>query len=519
MRFNGCFIGMVLFILFFAGLCSPAMAVIRIMPLGDSITLGINSGASPDDNDHYISYRSDLWNKLVAAGYNGGIDFVGSLQSGGAILVDPDHEGHSGWRADEIRDNIFDWLVVNPADIILLHIGTNDVFFDTQDPDAITAEVSQILDEIDRYSTDIQVILALIINNENYICGNSSNVTDFNDRLNAMALARSSDKIEIVDMECGAAIDYAGGDMWNTLHPFETGYEKMADVWFNAIFAITYPVADAGPDQNVNEFDLVTLTGSNSSDPDGFNLAYQWTQTQGTAVVLSDNQSANPTFTADVDPGGEALTFQLKVTDSDGLESTDVTVVPQGLPVADAGPDQTVNQNQLVTLDGSGSHDPDQDPLTYLWQQAASDPIQVTLSNQTLINPSFTAPSGLSQDTALTFNLVVNDGHDDSPIDSVVITVTLSNGGSTGGGGGGCFIATAAYGSLMEPHVDILREFRDRCLITNRVGMGWLTVHFGPAISVTLLVIIVLIAVQVDRMLIFAKRQRRCEPNPLHTGI
>ena len=37
-------------------------------------------------------------------------------------------------------------------------------------------------------------------------------------------------------------------------------------------------------------------------------------------------------------------------------------------------------------------------------------------------------------------------------------------------GGGGCFIATAAYGSLMEPHVKILRDFRDRFMIGNTVG-------------------------------------------------
>jgi len=56
----------------------------------------------------------------------------------------------------------------------------------------------------------------------------------------------------------------------------------------------------------------------------------------------------------------------------------------------------------------------------------------------------------------------------------------VSDGGGTvatdGGGGGGCFIATAAYGSLMEPHVKILRDFRDRFLLGNKVGKRF--VHF-----------------------------------------
>jgi K319L-like, PKD domain len=197
-------------------------------------------------------------------------------------------------------------------------------------------------------------------------------------------------------------------------------------------------------------------------------------------------------------------------------------------------------------LDGSGSHDPDLDPLTYLWQQAASDPIAVTLSDQTAVNPSFTAPSGLSQDTTLTFNLVVNDGHVDSPMDSVVITVTLSNSANGGGGGGGgCFIATAAYGSLLEPHVNILRELRDRFLIESSIGkafanlyykysppiadfiakheilqaavrlsllpligMSWLALHAGPGTALTFLAIMVFFSTQIFRLpLLLKKRQ------------
>jgi PKD repeat protein len=95
-------------------------------------------------------------------------------------------------------------------------------------------------------------------------------------------------------------------------------------------------------------------------------------------------------------------------------------------PVADAGPDQTVNEGDLVYLDGSESSDPDQDPLTYFWEQDVNDAIQVTLSDPTAVEPSFTAPTGLSQQTALTFNLVVNDGQLDSAVDSVVITVLAS---------------------------------------------------------------------------------------------
>ena len=61
---------------------------------------------------------------------------------------------------------------------------------------------------------------------------------------------------------------------------------------------------------------------------------------------------------------------------------------------------------------------------------------------------------------------------------------TSGNGGGTsssadgGGGGGGCFIATAAYGSLIEPHVKILRNFRDRFLITNTIGSYFVKLYY-----------------------------------------
>ncbi len=49
---------------------------------------------------------------------------------------------------------------------------------------------------------------------------------------------------------------------------------------------------------------------------------------------------------------------------------------------------------------------------------------------------------------------------------------------SSGGGGGGCFIATAAYGSLFEPHVKILQEFRDVYLLPSRIGKAFVDAYY-----------------------------------------
>lgn len=106
--------------------------------------------------------------------------------------------------------------------------------------------------------------------------------------------------------------------------------------------ANTAPTADAGPDQPaVNEFDLVTLDGSGSVDPEGGTLLFQWVQTAGPAVALSDDTAEQPTFTA-TDVG--TLTFELTVTDDDGASDSDVV---------------TVVVNQTALLSGSVNVSPD----------------------------------------------------------------------------------------------------------------------------------------------------------------
>jgi hypothetical protein len=91
-----------------------AGAANRIMPLGDSITLGSSSGIPMEDSDLWVSYRKALYDKLKVAGYV--VDdeitglpeiFVGTPTwiSGESVPdFDSDHEGHPGWRADEIVD-------------------------------------------------------------------------------------------------------------------------------------------------------------------------------------------------------------------------------------------------------------------------------------------------------------------------------------------------------------------------------------------------------------------------------
>ena len=180
-------------------------------------------------------------------------------------------------------------------------------------------------------------------------------------------------------------------------------------------------MADAGGDQTVTEGTVLTLDGSASSGIDDNIATYLWEQVDVTGVlaVLSDPTAAKPQFTlSDVGPDGESLTFQLTVTDQGGLQATDRCVVnvtnvdeapANTAPVADAGDDQSVMTGAEVTLDASGSSDPDGDALTYTWKQTAGT--SVTLTAPGAIAPSFTAPDvAAGSSETLTFELTVTDG-------------------------------------------------------------------------------------------------------------
>ena len=92
--------------------------------------------------------------------------------------------------------------------------------------------------------------------------------------------------------------------------------------------------------------------------------------------------------------------------------------IPNKAPVANAGIDQSVNEETIVTLDGSTSSDPDANTLIFKW----TAPIGITLSSGSATKPTFVAPK-IVKDTAYTFSLVVNDGLIDSPADQVVVQV------------------------------------------------------------------------------------------------
>jgi hypothetical protein len=176
----------------------------------------------------------------------------------------------------------------------------------------------------------------------------------------------------------------------------------------------------------VDEGETVILDGSNSTDPDGGIVSYLWTQTGGTPVTLSDTTGETVTFTpGHVGAGGESLTFQLTITDNEGLQATDTCIVNVTWdnipPAADAGPDQTVDEGETVILDGSNSTDPDGGIVSYLWTQTGGT--TVTLSDTTDVIPTFVTPPVDVSGETLTFQLTVKDNGGLEGSDEVLVTI------------------------------------------------------------------------------------------------
>ena len=187
-------------------------APVTIMPLGDSIT-------------RRQGYRPELYFDLTGAGY--AVDFVGSA-SDTSGSHDREHEGHSGFTTSGIAASLSNWLALNPPEVILLHIGTNeDPTFSYPSPNG----VEDLLNITVGFDPEIAVVLARIINK----VPDEPLVTQFNDNVESMAQLRvdSGDKIVIADHE--SALNYTNDMDPDGIHPNAAGFAKMVPVWYDQL--------------------------------------------------------------------------------------------------------------------------------------------------------------------------------------------------------------------------------------------------------------------------------------------
>jgi len=202
-------------------------------------------------------------------------------------------------------------------------------------------------------------------------------------------------------------------------HGFSGSAVIVVDVFLNA-----GPVAAAGPDRIVRPGSTVRVSGADSRDPDGSIVSFAWTAPTcftiagPCTVELTGANTATPTFTAPTAPGFVVL--HLVVTDNAGATASDDVTIGVFLqtPTAVIAPPATCARGgTTITLDGSGSFDPDGGIVSFAWTQVSGPAVVLTGASSAVA--SFTAPTA----GTVVFQLKVTDGDGLSDTEQVSIAI------------------------------------------------------------------------------------------------
>ena len=177
------------------------------------------------------------------------MNFVGSQSNGPPSLPDKDNEGHPGWQCTDLIANINAWMDAAKPRIVLVHICTNDIYFLTYNgnPDPAGVSISRLSTLIDmiwakfqQYGTpNPKIYVAQITPRTDNATWNANTIV-FNSMVPDLVAQKvaAGKQVYVVNMY-GDAVTNPNGvfttDLADGLHPTAAGYDKMGNIWFNAI--------------------------------------------------------------------------------------------------------------------------------------------------------------------------------------------------------------------------------------------------------------------------------------------
>ncbi|KAK2754571.1 hypothetical protein FQN54_006972 [Arachnomyces sp. PD_36] len=207
---------------------------VKIMALGDSIT------GSPG------CWRALLWQQLQDAGITN-TDFVGSLAGQGCgFTYDGENEGHGGFLATNIasENQLPAWLEGAQPDIVMMHLGTNDVWSNLG-ADAIIDAFTTLVDQMRENNPAMTILVAQIIPMSPDGCTTcGEGVTELNDAVAKWAPTLSTAESNITVVDCFTGFD-TKTDTGDGVHPNDAGNEKLADSWYKPLAAAIQQVGGA----------------------------------------------------------------------------------------------------------------------------------------------------------------------------------------------------------------------------------------------------------------------------------
>jgi len=219
---------------------------LRIMPLGDSTT-----GS--------VCWRAKLWQLLNEGGLAGRFEFVGSRRNDpgcGVPGYDQDNEGHPSVLVTNFVVDADDQvagvqtpdalLSQNPADIVLFHFATNDIWNGIA-PGAILGAYSTVLAALRKANPNVVVLVAQLIPMvvTTSTCQGCTacpecpgRITAFNDAVPGWASANSTiaSPVRVVD-QWTAFNATMNIDTIDGVHPNDSGSQKIAQKWYSALLS------------------------------------------------------------------------------------------------------------------------------------------------------------------------------------------------------------------------------------------------------------------------------------------
>jgi lysophospholipase L1-like esterase len=333
---------------------------LKIMPLGNSITQGSHI---------FPSYRYELWKMLIDAGVN--FEFVGSQNLNWHFDTKAEapsprvnetyngktfsniHEGHWGWKVDEVlngkdgqrnKQTLSHWVRRHKPDIVLLHLGTNDLFY-SQTPQSTIEELRMVVAEIRKESPGVTIFMAQLI--PAYLDNTLDNptnqrITQYNQLMVDLAasLNTAQSPVILVDQNSGynATINYNSepgkGDTYDGLHPNFLGELKMAERWFEAFMneiIVPLPV-ELHSFKGMASTTGVRLSWMTASEQDNHYFEVQRGETTASFKAIgrvkgvgTTSLSQNYTF-EDKDARKGVNYYRLRQVDFDGTESYSAVV-------------------------------------------------------------------------------------------------------------------------------------------------------------------------------------------------
>jgi len=355
-----------------------ATAPVRIMPLGDSITGGPGC------------WRALLWDRVQRSGFTN-TDFVGTLPGGGCNVAswDGDNEGHGGFQATGIANQnlLPGWLSATHPDIVLMHLGTNDVWNNVPTASILTA-FGTLVDQMRASNPSIKILLAQIIPMTPSGCTwCPAGVSSLNSAIPGWAAGRSTAQSPITVVDQFTGFDSVADTNGDGVHPDDSGFQKISDRWYPALTPLlggttpppadtTAPTVPSGLRATVSCPLTVTLSWTASSDNVGVSGYDVYRARPGGTFEVA----GTATTTSFTQANGAGWQYQVRARDAAGNTSaftSPLSTVPPPCPISPSPSTPPPVDTQAPTVPGTPTATTGCGVVTLNWA-ASTDNVRVT---------------------------------------------------------------------------------------------------------------------------------------------